>query len=94
MEVSFDPAKNERNIRERGLSFALAGQLDFETALFQPDTRRDYGEHRVRVLGRLKGRVHALVFVETPGGIRVISFRKANAREVRIYEQEAQDSSG
>jgi len=45
------------------------------------------------VLGRLKGRVHALVFVETPRGIRVISFRKANAREVHIYEQETQDPS-
>jgi uncharacterized DUF497 family protein len=90
MKVSFDPAKDERNIRERGLSFELAGEFDFETALYQPDIRRDYGEERIRALGRLNGRVHALVFVETPEGIRVISFRKANAREVRIYEQEAQ----
>ena len=88
MEVSFDPAKNERNLRERGLSFELAAQIDFETALFLPDNRRDYGEPRIRVLGRLQGRVHVLVFVETPKGIRVISFRKANAREVSIYEQE------
>ena len=94
MEVSFDPAKDERNIRERGLSFELAAELDFETALFQPDTRRDYGEQRVRALGRLNGRVYALVFVETPKGIRVISFRKANPREVRIYEQETQTQSG
>ena len=48
---SFDPAKNERSIQERGLSFELAGEL------------------------------------------RVISFRKANAREVHIYEQETQDPS-
>jgi uncharacterized DUF497 family protein len=33
------------------------------------------------------GRVHALVFAEAVAGIRVISFRKANAREVRRYEQ-------
>jgi uncharacterized DUF497 family protein len=88
MEVSFDPAKNERNLLERGLSFELAAEIDFETALFLPDNRRDYGELRIRVLGRLQGRVHVLVFVETPKGIRVISFRKANAREVSIYEQE------
>jgi uncharacterized DUF497 family protein len=90
MKVSFDPAKSERNTRERGLSFELAGEFDFETALYQPDIRRDYGEERVRALGQLNGRVHVLVFVETPEGIRVISFRNANAREVRIYEQEAQ----
>ena len=58
------------------------------------DTHHHYGEQRVRVLGRLKGRVHALVFVETLRGIRVISFRKANAREVNIYEQETQDPAG
>jgi uncharacterized DUF497 family protein len=51
MAVRFDPAKNERSIQERGLSFELAGEF------------------------------------------RVISFRKANAREVHIYEQETQDPS-
>ena len=34
MEVTFDPAKNDRNIRERGLSFELVAYFDFETALF------------------------------------------------------------
>ncbi len=33
------------------------------------------------------GRVHALVFTEIAGGIRVISFRKANKREVVEYEK-------
>ena len=32
----------------------------------------------------------ALVFVETENGIRVISFRKANKREVKGYEQATQ----
>ncbi len=40
-------------------------------------------------LGYLDGRIHALVFTETAKGIRVISFRKANKREVLMYEQEA-----
>jgi uncharacterized DUF497 family protein len=37
-------------------------------------------------LGLLEGRVHSLVFAETSKGIRVISFRKANSREVKRYE--------
>lgn len=41
-------------------------------------------------LGLLDGRVHSLVFAETSTGIRVISFRKANPREVKRYEQETQ----
>jgi hypothetical protein len=86
MEISFDPAKNAINIALRGLSFERAADFEFETALFSPDVRHDYGEARIRALGWLNGRVHALVFVETRHGIRVISFRKANKREVNIYE--------
>ncbi|MBD8872560.1 BrnT family toxin [Rhodanobacter sp. DHB23] len=87
MEVSYDPVKNERNIVERGLSFEQAAQFNFETALFIEDTRRDYGETRWQALGFLDGRLHMLVFAETGASIRVISFRKANKREVRRYEQ-------
>ena len=90
MEIDFDPAKNARNASDRGLPFDRAADFDFETAVFQVDTRRDYGEIRHRALGLLDGRVHALVFVETAKGIRVISFRKANKREVRRYEQATQ----
>ena len=64
--------------------------FEFETAVFKQDTRRDYGEIRIRALGYLDGRLHALVFTETAQGIRVISFRKANKREVLAYEQETQ----
>jgi len=42
-------------------------------------------------VGLLEGRLHVLCFTETPDGIRVISFRKANAREVRRHEQETAD---
>ncbi|KRG87680.1 hypothetical protein ABB34_03565 [Stenotrophomonas daejeonensis] len=87
MEISHDPAKEARNIAERGLSFEWVARFDFRTALFWIDKRRDYGEVRYSGLGRVDGRVHALVFIETPVGIRVISFRKANKREVQHYEQ-------
>jgi uncharacterized DUF497 family protein len=64
-------------------------EFEFETAHFRIDDRRNYGETRIRALGMLGGRLHALVFVETMKGIRVISFRRANAREVKRYEQAA-----
>ena len=87
MEITYDPAKNARNIRERGLSFERAAEFDFETALFTIDNRREYGETRFHALGMLDNRLHALVFTETEKGIRLISFRKANTREVKRYEQ-------
>jgi len=86
MEITFDLAKSTRNIELRGLSFDLVVSFEFETALFSSDQRRDYGEVRIRALGWLDKRLHALVFVETHDGIRVVNFRKANKREVTIYE--------
>ena len=85
MRITFDPSKNERNIRERALSFELVAEFDFETAHIQVDSRREYAEERYVALGNLGGRLHVLCFTETPGGIRVISFRKANHREVKHY---------
>ena len=90
MLIEFDPAKNARNIASRGLSFERAEEFDFETATYRPDKRRDYGEERIRAFGYLDQRVHCLVFVAIEGGIRVISFRKANAREVKRHEHETQ----
>lgn len=46
MRVDFDPLKNERNNRERQLSFERAAEVDFNTALVFPDTRKAYGETR------------------------------------------------
>ena len=46
MEVHFDPLKNKNNIKERQLSFERAKEVDFNTALVFPDTRKAYGETR------------------------------------------------
>jgi hypothetical protein len=85
MEISYDRAKNARNIAERGLSFDRAADFDFETASYVIDHRRDYGERRIIAVGYLDRRLHVLCFVETAAGIRVISFRKANAREAKNH---------
>lgn len=85
--ITYDAAKSNRNIEERGLSFELVRAFDFETALFVVDDRQDYGEIRYLGFGWVGERLHALVFTRTCDGIRVISFRKANQREVRRYEQ-------
>ncbi len=86
MKISYDTAKNAKNITDRDLSFDRAADFDFETAIIVMDDRRAYGEVRYIAFGLLDSRLHALVFTESPDGIRVISFRKANHREVRRYE--------
>ena len=83
MGVSYDPAKNERNIRERGLSFERAADFDFSTAVFNTEVRK--GEIRRIASGYLDGRLHLLCYIPKPDGIRVISFRKTNKREAKRY---------
>ena len=87
MEVSFDPAKNIQNLELRGLPFERAADFEFATAWIVVDDRKNYDETRYRAIGFLEERLHALVFTETHAGIRVISFRKANQREGKRYEQ-------
>jgi uncharacterized DUF497 family protein len=87
MEICFDADKNEKNKRERGLACEQVADFDFATAIYSVDNRKDYGEIRYRALGFLGDRIHALVFAERENGVRVISFRKANEREVKHYAQ-------
>ena len=81
MHIDFDAAKNEANIAARGLGFERAAEFDFGTARIWQDTRKPYPEARFLALGYLGRRLHALCFTPMAGGIRVISFRKANQRE-------------
>ena len=87
MKIEFDASKNDRNIDERSLSFERAADFDFNTAIVQQDVRKPYPEVRFVALGFLDARLHVLCFTPLDGGIRVISFRKANSREIRSYEQ-------
>ena len=85
MRISFDPEKNAKNIRQRNLSFELAAAFEFSSASILVDARQDYGEVRYVAVGLLNDRLHVLCFTETDDGIRVISFRRANDREVKRH---------
>lgn len=87
MLIEFDATKNERNLVERNLSFEQVAEFDFSTAIVEADDRRVYSEVRYVAVGFLGLRLHVLCFTPVAGGIRVISFRKANKREVKDYEQ-------
>ena len=89
MRIEFDPQKNNKNILERNLSFEKVADFNFETAQLIIDDRKDYGEIRIRAFGFVGERLHALVFTYIENGIRVISFRKANRKEVKNYEEKS-----
>jgi uncharacterized DUF497 family protein len=88
MRITFDPVNNARNVAERGLPFERVADMEWEAAVSAEDVRRDYGEKRLRVLARLDGRLHVAIITVRGDVTHVISFRKANRKEVRWYAQE------
>lgn len=90
--IEFDAAKNAQNIRTRGIGFERFAEMDIETAISVEDTRKDYGERRLRVLGNIGHLLHAAVITPRGDKIRVISLRRANRREERAYAKERQSS--
>jgi len=89
MDISFDAPKNERNRRERRLSFELVQNFDWSSALIKEDNRREYGERRFQALGFIEERLFMLVFTPRPPKVHVISLRKANEREIKRYHEAA-----
>jgi uncharacterized protein len=84
--VMFDLEKDASNQRKHGLSLADAARLNWNTLLIKADTRRDYREDRFVGFGPVDGRLFCVVFTPREGAMRVISFRKANEREINDYE--------
>jgi len=93
MAVTYDPEKNARNVALRGLPFDLVGALDWDGAVALPDERRQYGEERVKVLATLEGALHVAIVTIRGDDMRVISFRKANRTERRLYEKYVETQS-
>ena len=85
MKIEFDDAKSRRNARDRGLPFGRAAEFEWETALIAEDTRKRYTERRFEAIGYIGQRLYVMVFADISGGVRIISFRKANRREEIRY---------
>ena len=86
MAITFDPAKRDKTLNERGLDFADA-PIVFAGPKFQfVDDRFDYGEVRVTTVGLLRGRMTVVVWTQRGDDRHVFSMRKANAKEQRRYQ--------
>jgi uncharacterized protein len=88
MRYEWDEAKNRSNFAKHGLDFADAAQVLTGRCVTFLDNRFDYGEERFISIGPLVGRLVAIA--HTPRGpdvTRIISMRKANRREQKIYQE-------
>ena len=85
MQISFDPAKRDTTLTERGLDFADAPEVFAGLTFEAEDARFDYGETRMITVGLLRGRMVVLVWTPRGEVRHIISMRKANEREAKRY---------
>ncbi len=86
MRYSYNPLKKAANLKKHSLDFDDARQVieSGQTVTFE-DNRFEYDEPRFITLGMLHGEVVVIVTTETNTEIRIISMRKAEKNEQKIY---------
>jgi uncharacterized protein len=85
MDFEWDDNKQRVNIARHGIDFQDAKAVLEDAPVMLSDDRYDYGEHRCIAAGEVKGQLLIVVFTIRNGVFRIISARKANARERRKY---------
>lgn len=87
-DVEFDPVKDQVNQRKHAVPFGAAALLFDGPFIEEEDRRHDYGETRFIATGPIEqfgNRIFVVVYTWRDNARRIISFRKANEREVRKY---------
>ncbi|MEK7721327.1 MAG: BrnT family toxin [Elusimicrobiota bacterium] len=90
MTFEWDGRKAERNTLKHGISFELAAfAFDDPFALILDDEKHCASEHRQWLIGDSGEKVLIIVFtMRLPhGNVRIVSARRANRRERRLYEE-------
>jgi uncharacterized DUF497 family protein len=86
LEFEWGSAKAASNLTKHGVPFAYATRVLVDLhRLDTVDTRRHYGEERRITMGVIEGRVYVIAYTRRRSVIRLISARKANARETTQY---------
>jgi len=87
MKYEWDEAKNRKNFAKHGLSFEDAEQVFVGPCVTFEDDRFRYGEERLITLGLLAGRLVVIAHSPRDETTRIISRRKGNRREQKIYQK-------
>ncbi len=85
MDFEWDEKKRQANLAKHGVDFRRVPQLFGGPTIEDVDDRQDYGETRFNCLGEIEGRVYAVAYTWRGANRRIISARKANAREQKTY---------
>jgi uncharacterized DUF497 family protein len=86
--ITYDPAKRQVTLANRGLDFEDVATVFAGVTLTLLDDRQDYGEPRFQTYGLLGRRLVMVVWTPRGADRHVISMRKCNAREKARFEGE------
>jgi uncharacterized protein len=93
MRFEWNDTKRWSNVVKHGIDFVDVVRAFDQPMLVIVDQRRDYGEIRRRAVGNVGGQLITIVFTERDGGVRLISARRANAKERAQYQTQYQVKS-
>ena len=88
MKFEWDENKNQSNQSKHSISFGEAAEI-FRYPMYKlVDTRKDYGEVRYIGIGSNSQMiVLTVIFTERESRIRIISARRANKKERKLYDE-------
>jgi uncharacterized protein len=88
MAITFDPAKRDKTLDERGLDFAAVQAVFDGITLTREDKRFAYGETRHQTYGLIDGRMVMIVWTERGNDRHVMSMRYCNDRERDTFAEQ------
>jgi uncharacterized protein len=87
VDFEWDPGKEASNRLKHGIGFRAARLVLDDPACIEWDVSREADkEWRFKAVGQIDGRLYALVFTRRGGLVRVISLRRTNSAEERLYD--------
>ena len=86
MKLEWDENKRNQTLAKRGLDFADVARFDWDRSIYAEDQRYDYGETRYVAFGFIDEILVCLAYTIRQDALRVISLRKASAKERKLYE--------
>jgi uncharacterized DUF497 family protein len=83
--ITYDEAKRQANLKKHGLDFMGSEAIFAGITITREDGRDAYGEVRLQTLGLWHGVVVFVVHTPRDEADHIISIRKAEKHEQRIY---------
>jgi len=86
VEFEWDESKNSSNIEKHGVDFVQSKEVfSDENKLEISDNRKDYGEQRMKIIGKSIDLVLSVIYTMRGSVIRIISARAASKKERDAY---------